>query len=160
MFIAQALALRPRFGGAKRFLSRYSRAPQTDHTTGYKRSAPTEPCKRSLPATPAFKARLKSVRLTGWEGGLPPPQIEWRSTSGGKPTFPTLRLRALNHPRPGSVLQYPRHSTANFVSIRSSEFAPTITLNSPGSTTKRISRFQNPRCSGVSTNSKCFFSPG
>ena len=50
------------------------------------------------PARLTFKARLKSADLTGWEGGLPPPQIEWRSASGGKPTFPTIETPSLNHP--------------------------------------------------------------
>lgn len=34
-------------------------------------------------------------------------------------------------------------TTSNFASSTSREFDPTITLNSPGSATKRISRFQN-----------------
>ena len=50
--------------------------------------------------------------------------------------------------------------TSNFASITSAEFEPTITRNSPGSTTNRISRFQKARCSRSSTNPICLFSPG
>ena len=57
-------------------------------------------------------------------------------------------------------LLYISASISNVASSRSSEFGPTITLNSPGSTTKCISRFQNPSSAAVSKNSTCFLSPG
>ena len=31
------------------------------------------------------------------KGGLPPAEIEWHSTGGGKPPFPTMRFFRLNH---------------------------------------------------------------
>ena len=50
--------------------------------------------------------------------------------------------------------------TVKTASSPPSELFPTVTLKSPGSTIKRFSWFQKPKCPGVSVNSTRRFSPG